>query len=166
METPQLPSISPQQALPAPGTTDSEKSDIEQNKDIAAFSYLWVMSVVVYFLKRKSPFVRFHAKQAMVLFALSIIVLFVPYVNRLLELMLMGLMAYGFVSAAQGLKRDVPIVGQLSRGEISPRQAWKQLVDMIVSAVNAIKSSMPKKDASPPPPSTPPSNSSSQATNS
>lgn len=149
MDTPELPSPPLQQALPAPGNTDSDKQDIEQNKDIAAFSYLWIMSVVVFFLRRHSPFVRFHAKQAMILFGLSIIVLFVPYVSRFLELILLGLMAYGFVSAAQGLRRDVPVIGQLSRGEISLRQAWRQIVDMIANATHAIRSSMPQKNSPP-----------------
>ncbi len=136
----------PQQAATAP---DSDKTDIEQNKDVAAFSYLWIMSVVVYFLKRKSPFVRFHAKQAMVLFALSVVVMFIPIVSRVLALCVLALMVLGFVHAAQGQRKDVPIVGPLSRGEIGLRDAWRQLVDAVVKAVHFLKSLLSSKKSPP-----------------
>ena len=145
----------PPPAAPAPV---SDKEDIEKNKDIAAFSYLWIMSVVVFFLRRNSPFVRYHAKQAMLLFLLSIIVLFVPIISRLLELCVLALMVLGFIHAAQGLRKDIPIIGPLSRGEISVRDAWKQIVEGIVKGVALLKSFIPKKSAttSPPPPSSQP----------
>ena len=130
---------------------DSNAADIEQNKDIAAFSYLWMMSVVVYFLRKKSPFVRFHAKQAMVLFLLSVIVWFVPLINRFLELGVLCLMVFGFINAAQGLRKDVPIVGPLSRGEMSVRDAWKQLVATVAQAMKSLKSTKTQPSPSPPP---------------
>lgn len=144
------PAPTPEQTPPAVSPIDSDKADIEQNKDIAAFSYLWIMSVVVFFLRRKSPFVRYHAKQAMILFALSVIVLLVPYISRFLELGVLALMVYGFINAAQGLRKDVPIVGPLSRREITIRQAWKMLVDAIVRGVNAIKSLIRSRTSSSP----------------
>jgi uncharacterized membrane protein len=118
----------------------ADKQDIEQNKDIAAFSYLWIMSVVVFFLRRKSPFVRFHAKQAMVLFGLSLLVLLIPILNRLLELFILGLMGYGFLNAAQGLQKDIPIVGPLSRREMTIREAWKALVERIAKIMSMFRS--------------------------
>ena len=147
--------------------SDSGTHDIEQNKDVAAFSYLWIMSVFVYFLRRHSPFVRYHAKQAIVLFVLSIIVWFIPLINRLLELGVLCMMAYGFFHAAQGHRKDVPIVGPLSRREITIRDAWKQLLRGIVTVVQKIKAlwkhhtsttpKPPSPPSSPPaPPSTPP----------
>lgn len=120
--------------------SDSDKADIEQNKDIAAFSYLWIMSVFVYFLKRKSPFVRFHAKQAMVLFVLSIVVMLVPVINKILALCVLALMVLGFVHAAQGQWKDIPIVGPMSRGEIGIRDAWRQLLELIVKGIHFLKS--------------------------
>ncbi len=139
-------------AAPAAPTPEDEKRDIEENKDIAAFGYLWVMSVVVYFLRRHSPFVRFHAKQAMVLFLVSLVVWFIPFVNRPLELLLLACMAYGFLNAAQGQKKDVPIVGPLSRNEITLRQAWQQVVALVVRFAKALKDlakTEPKKQETP-----------------
>lgn len=134
--------------------SDADKRDIEQNKDIAAFSYLWVMSIIVYFLRRNSPFVRFHAAQGIVLFILSILVLFVPVINRILQLFVLGLMVYGFINAAQGLRKDVPIIGPLSRREIGLRQAWRMLVDGIATLITRLKGKN-KQPASPHPPTLP-----------
>ena len=152
----------PLPTLPAAATTvDLDKQDVEQNKDIAAFSYLWVASVIVYVLRRHSAFVRFHAKQAMVLFAMSIILWFVPVINRLLELGMLCLMAMGFVAAAQGQRKDIPVVGPFSRREIGFRDAWKQIIDAILRLVRAVTSfrkqtpSTPSSALSTSPPSPP-----------
>ncbi len=159
-------------------TPEDEKRDVEENKDIAAFGYLWVMSVIVYVLRRHSPFVRFHAKQAMLLFVVSLLVWFIPFVNRALELVLLACMAYGFLNAAQGQRKDVPIAGPLSRNEITLRQAWQQLVTLVVRFARALKdlaktepkqsstatpstpSSAPDTSAAPTAPPTPPSDAS------
>jgi len=94
-----------------PGTND----DIEKNKDIAAFSYVWVMSVIVYFARRDSAFVRFHATQAMILFAVSIPVWFVPYIGRYLELLILAAAVLGFMAAAQGEWKVLPGMGKFVR---------------------------------------------------
>jgi uncharacterized membrane protein len=117
--------------------------DVEKNKDLAAFSYVYVMSVVLYVLKGKeSPFIRYHSRQAMILFVLAIIVWFVPVIGSFLELVLLGAMVYGFFNAAQGLRNDVWLIGPLSRGEMSLRQAWKQLVEASVRMLHAFRSGM------------------------
>src|SRR3989338_8508630 len=121
-------SETPKPQAPAPAQTPiplSPERDIEENKDIAAFSYLWIMSVVVYFLKKDSPFIRFHSKQAMILFGLSVVIWLIPIsiIARPLELVILAGMVIGFLNAAQGKKKDVPIVGPLSRREITARQA-------------------------------------------
>ncbi len=161
-----LPESTPTQTPPPPAASaaDLDKLDIEQNKDIAAFSYLWVMSIAVYFLRRKSPFAQYHAKQAMILFALSIAALLVPIISKLLELGILGLMVLGFINAAQGQRKDIPLIGPLSRREITIRQAWKQIVDAVAKLVKTIRpvkktpsapASPVPSEPSPPSPSTP-----------
>lgn len=130
----------PQRQTGADTVGSPDKADIEQNKDIAAFSYLWIMSVVVYFLRRKSPFVRFHARQAIVLFILSMAVFFVPVISKLLELGVLALMVLGFINAAQGQRKDVPIIGPLSRREITIRQAWRQIVNALARLMKSFRS--------------------------
>ena len=56
-----------------PSPINKDLKDVEQNKYLAALSYVWVISIVMYFLKKDSPFVQFHAKQGIVLFLLELI---------------------------------------------------------------------------------------------
>jgi uncharacterized membrane protein len=125
MDTTPDPKAGPVPALPPAAVHDPQ--DVQDNKDIAAFGYLWVMSVIIFFIKGKSPFVRYHSKQAMLLFVLTIPLWFIPFVGRILVLAVLCLMALGFINAAQGQWKDVPVFGPLSRGEITLRQAWRQI---------------------------------------
>ena len=52
--------------------------DIKKNADIAALSYLWVFSLVIFLARRDSPFVRMHAKQGVTLFVLSLLLWPIP----------------------------------------------------------------------------------------
>ena len=47
--------------------------DVENNKVIAAIGYIWILCLVPLFLRRRSAFAQFHAKQGLVLFILEII---------------------------------------------------------------------------------------------
>lgn len=133
MEQIEVPEQTPSHNVSVNDSGGSEVHDIDENKDLAAFSYLWIMSVVVFLTKRKSPFIRYHSKQAIVLFLLSIMTYFIPVIGRFLELIVLVGMVYGFLAAAQGQKKDVPIIGPLSRGEITVRQAWQRVIDFFVS---------------------------------
>lgn len=94
-----------------------EQKDIRLNKDVAAFSYIWVMSIVVYFARRDSKFAQYHSKQALVL-TLASLVWLVPIIGHLLMLFVVAGMVLGFIHAAQGHYSDVPLAGPLSRGEM------------------------------------------------
>jgi uncharacterized membrane protein len=108
--------------------------DIEENKDIAALGYVWVLSIFVYAYKRSSPFVAFHAKQGIALFILSIACWFIPVAGRLIELVILALAVMGFLAAAQGHRRELPLVYALSNGDMHGlRRSWKTIVE---SAVN------------------------------
>jgi uncharacterized membrane protein len=127
--------------LPPP----TPEKDVEQNKDLAALSYLWVMSVVVYFLKAKeSAFVRYHSRQAIILFILSIIFWFIPFIGQFLELIILVGIIIGFAGAAQGQWKSIPIAGPLSRREITVREAWKQVIDVIAGFVKGLRASKNK----------------------
>jgi uncharacterized membrane protein len=115
------------------------QQDVEKNKDLAAFSYVWVMSVFIFIMKKDSPFIRFHAQQAMVLFALSVVVWFIPVVGQLLELLVLAGMVLGFLSAAQGQWRDVPLIGPLSRRELGFRGALREATAQAVKLLHAIR---------------------------
>ena len=138
-----------------------EQRDIRLNKDVAAFSYIWIMSVVIYAARKESPFIRFHAKQGIVLFLLSIVIYLIPVIGKYLMLLVVAGMLMGFIHAAQGQKQDVPFIGKLSRGELK----LKEIVDALMAAFKAIGSLFhpmtaadPKKTADPAQPSAQPGN--------
>ncbi len=105
---------------PPPGTFD--QADIQRNKDIAAFSYVWIMSVLIYFSRKESKFVQYHSRQGIVLFLMTIPLSFIPYIGRYLIFLAVAGMLLGFINAAGGQTRDVPLVGKLSRGELSVKE--------------------------------------------
>lgn len=147
------PQNQPQTAVPP------HNSDIEENKDLAALSYAWVMAVFVYFWKKDSPFVRFHARQGMVLFVLSIICWMIPFVGRLLELILLCLCVLGFMAAAQGEWRELPIIADVAAGRWGHiRSSWRSALQSIVSWVKKFRAGKKNETRaeSTPPTSAPP----------
>ncbi len=105
--------------------------DVRENKDIAALSYVSVLSVIIFLLRRDSPFVRFHSRQAVILFLISLPLWFIPLVGRFLELFVLAGMVIGFIGAAQGEWNDVAFIGPLSRREMTLREAWRQMVNTV-----------------------------------
>lgn len=83
--------------------------DIQKNKDIAAASYIWIFSVIILFSRRESKFIRFHARQATVLFILSVLFWLIPYVAYL-NILVLAAMIVGFITAIQGEYYRLPVV--------------------------------------------------------
>ncbi len=155
--------------------------DVRENKDIAAVSYLWFLSIVIYLARKDSPFVQYHAKQGMVLFLISIPLWFIPVIGHLLEFLVLAGMVMGFLNAFQGQWADVPFIGGIAKGETTPLQAlrafWEACKKLFRGAVKEAKkkpeessaatksrsqeqASQQEKDVPPPPassPSSPPS---------
>ncbi len=136
---------------PPKAATAPDPADIQLNKDIAALSYVWILSVVAFFLRRKSPFVQYHARQGMALFVLSILFWTVPFVGKVLELFVLLLGAIGFVFAAQGKWVEVPLVGPLSRGDFKGvRASWKDFVEAAGALAKSLNIPTPTTSAPPP----------------
>lgn len=108
-------------------------ADVLANKDIAALGYVWILSVFVFFARKDSPFVRFHARQGIVLFVLSLLVWAVPFIGRYLELLILALAVIGFLNAAQGLWRELPLIGAVARRDKNAvRKDWRGVTDASV----------------------------------
>lgn len=123
----------------------SNPRDVEENKDLAALSYGWILAIVVYYLKRDSPFVRFHAKQGIVLFILSIPIWLIPMVGQYIELLILALCVIGFLNAAQGQWKELPIIGPLARRDmVALRKGWKDLIHTILAWWRRIRHSAEK----------------------
>ena len=119
--------------------TPEEQADIERNKDVAAMSYLWILSVVVHYARRDSPFIAYHARQGIWLFVISIPVWLIPQVGHYLEFFVLAGMIIGFLNAAQGQRREVPIIGKLASGALTLRDIWKSVVHAIVRAAGVFR---------------------------
>ena len=134
----------------------SSVDDAQANRDIAALAYVWILSVVIYFSRKNSPFVRFHSKQGIVLFLLSILVWFIPFVGRILELVVLAFCALGFLSAAQGQWKELPLVGPLARGDkAGMRASWRTVTDAIVRMWHELMSLFHRSHAATPGPVAP-----------
>lgn len=127
-----------------PNNQEAKLKDIATNKDMAALSYVWILSVILFFARKDSPFIRYHSKQAMILFIISIPIWLIPFIGHFLILIIVAGNLIGFINAANGLYADVPFVGQLSRGEKSIGQVmtegfaaiqeiWKKILAMFVA---------------------------------
>lgn len=132
--------------------------DAEENKDIAALGYVWILSVFVFFAKRHSPFVRFHARQGMALFALSIPAWFIPYAGKAVEIVILALAVLGFIGAAQGLWKELPVIGALVRGDkAGMRKSWRHVTESTVKGWQEARSVVDHHTETPPPPAASPS---------
>lgn len=120
-----------------------EQKDIRLNKDIAAFSYIWVMSFVVYAAKKDSKFARHHSKQAMIL-CLASFVWVVPFIGQFISIFVVAGMVLGFIHAAQGSYADVPIVGPLSRGTLDLHGLAEGILKVFSSIIDVCKSLLKK----------------------
>ncbi|OGY78539.1 MAG: hypothetical protein A3B74_04215 [Candidatus Kerfeldbacteria bacterium RIFCSPHIGHO2_02_FULL_42_14] len=93
----------------------SDTKDIEENKVLAALSYLWFISIVILILKKDSPFAQFHAKQGIILFIASVICWFIPFLGWLLNLVIFVVIIVGFAQAISGKYWEIPLVSDLAK---------------------------------------------------
>ena len=84
------------------------------SKLIAAVSYLWLLSVVVLFIKKGDSYVTFHAKQGLVLFIDTVIFTIIPILGWLMNLVVFIMIIVGFIKALSGEKYKLPIVADIA----------------------------------------------------
>lgn len=97
---------------------ENQKQD---NKTLMAIlSYIGPLVIVSYLTSKDEPFVKFHIKQGLVLFAIEVVlwVLSMPFyimlwfLMPLINLALLVLSIIGIVNASQGKQKELPLVGQ------------------------------------------------------
>ena len=89
--------------------------DASDNKLMAAICYIWIIGLILLFLKKDSPFVQFHAKQGTVLFVASVVLGFVPLLGWILNIVVFVFAIIGLISALQGKKTELPLVSNLAK---------------------------------------------------
>jgi len=86
----------------------------QENKLLAAISYLWIVSIIMLLVKKDSKLVQFHAKQGLVLFIVSIILWFIPVIGWILNLLVVVAVVVGFIKALSGEYYKMPGVSILA----------------------------------------------------
>ena len=89
------------------------KNTSQDDKLIGALSYIWVVSVIMFILKKDNSYVGFHSRQGMVLFVGSL-VWFIPAVGWIVAGLSLVLMVIGFEKAYHGEKFRIPVVADLA----------------------------------------------------
>ena len=114
-----------------PDTTASySAADVQNNKAMGILSYLGILVLIPILAAKESPFARFHANQGLVLllcevgFSVASMILSVIFaflgplallwtlVSWLVSLAFLALLILGIVNAAQGLCKELPLIGK------------------------------------------------------
>ena|ERR1051325_11547587 len=118
---PQQPPAPPTPPAAAPAPAQPPKpgdKDVEDNKVMAALSYLGILFLVPLLAAKNSKFAQFHAKQGMVMFVVDVVVsmvVWVPIVGQLLGLALLVVNVYAMYQAFQGNWWELPYLGQYAK---------------------------------------------------
>ncbi|MDD5342547.1 MAG: hypothetical protein PHH01_00985 [Patescibacteria group bacterium] len=86
----------------------------QDDKLMGALSYLWILSVVMLVIKKDSEFVKFHARQGLILFIVSFL-WFIPVVGWIVNLAVLLMIVIGFFKAYSGEKWEMPVIGALAK---------------------------------------------------
>ena len=100
------------------------QSEVDSGKVMAILSYFGLLVLIPYFSEKNNSFVVFHAKQGLNLLILEVIAVFATsfissfiyffsYVSTLVSLAAFVLSIIGIVYAAQGEKKELPVVSQI-----------------------------------------------------
>lgn len=97
-----------------------KKDAVQEERVIAALSYIWVLCLIPLLVKKDSEYAQFHAKQGLVLFIGSFAVMvlgMIPILGWLIILPLgwlaiVILSVLGIVNALQGKKWEMPYLGK------------------------------------------------------
>jgi len=109
-------------------TSEELELDRQTNRDVAAFSYFLVLSPVLLYTKRRSPYVQFHARQATLLFVLAILFALLPPPFHLVNLLIMAIALTGFIQANMGVSWRIPLISNILESGFSAQTVWDSLV--------------------------------------
>jgi len=80
---------------------------------MAALSYVWIISIVMLIIKKDDEFVKFHAKQGLILFIASFIGV-IPFIGWIIWIVVVVLDIVGFIKALSGERYKIPVIGDIS----------------------------------------------------
>lgn len=96
--------------------------DIEDNKVLAAISYLGLLCFIPLFLKKSSPFVQHHAKQGLMLLIAEVVISFIniiPFLGQLvwfLAIIVFFIVSVqGMIKAWNGIYWKIPVLSEYAK---------------------------------------------------
>lgn len=90
-------------------------NDVEENKGLAAISYLWILFLVPILTKKDSAFAMYHAKQGLIFFIFATIsgfIVWIPVIGWILGIFTLILFIIGILNALGGKTEPLPIIGK------------------------------------------------------
>lgn len=109
-------------------TAEFDKNDIRQNTAMAVLAYISWLVLIPILAAPKSKFARFHANQGLILLIAEVIwfaaqkvlgfvfkTLMIPFISSILgitNILFVVLMIIGIVNAANGMAKELPVIGQ------------------------------------------------------
>ena len=106
--TPVAPAAAP--TAPVEPKVTFDQKDVEENKFVAALSYLGILFLVPLLVKKDSPFAQFHAKQGLVLCIAFFVFSFIPVFGWIANLALLIVDIIALVKTLSGETWEVPLV--------------------------------------------------------
>ena len=106
------------QAAPKPQSAMGDDKDIQENKVIAALSYLGILVLIPLLAKRDSKFAQFHAKQGLIMliiFVVGWIIFWIPVIGWLIWIAAVIADIAGLIQALSGKYWEIPIVGKWAK---------------------------------------------------
>lgn len=102
------------QSQPQPEAPKSDDKDIQENKLMAALSYLGILVLIPLLVKKDSKFAQFHAKQGLVMliiFVIGWVIFWIPIIGWLLWLAVILADLVALIQALSGKYWKIPVVG-------------------------------------------------------
>ena len=91
---------------------------MENNKLLAAISYIWILFLVPLFAAKDDAFARYHANQGLVLFLVSValgIIALIPLIGTIISIIggiaTFVFMILGIINALKGEMKPLPLIG-------------------------------------------------------
>lgn len=89
------------------------QSGNKDDKTIAVLSYLGILCLIPLLLKKDSEFVKFHAKQGLVLL-IGWFLVWIPFLGWILGIVLLVLSIMGIINVLNSKREKLPIIGDLA----------------------------------------------------
>ncbi|QQS59044.1 hypothetical protein IPN35_05675 [Candidatus Peregrinibacteria bacterium] len=123
---------------------EEKEGDVTNNSDVAGLCYFLVFAPLIYYRRKDSPFIQFHARQANVLFLVTIFFAILPGKLSWLLLLSLAMAVTGILQANMGKWWKMPIVAELLESGLSynsAKEKGKRGVLLFQRALNLQKKS-------------------------